>query len=68
MSEITKSSWSVPWQERVTHHIRKLAWLEERMGDQAKYQGFDQAEVESQIIKHAICLRLVFMAIEEDIP
>lgn len=49
-------------QEDIRQKIKKLHWLEQRFGDNAKIQGFDQSEVLMQIIQCALLLRLGFVA------
>ena len=47
-------------QERIRRGLKKLHWLEQRFGDNARIQGYHQSEVLGQIISQVILLRLRF--------
>jgi len=62
MKEDKDLIWSAKEQQAWKSKIRKLGWLEERFGDKALYQGFDQGEVMSEMIQVVISLRLTIIA------
>lgn len=49
-------------QDNIRQKLKKLHWIEERYGDEAKYQGFDQAELMGDMISTVCLLRLLFVA------
>jgi len=52
----------VEHQQEITRRIKKLHWLQERFGDEAKYQGFMQDRVVNSIISEVMMLALLIMA------
>jgi len=55
-------------QERIRRGLRKLHWLEQRFGDNARIQGYHQGEVLGQIISQVLLLRLRFKHEQTQLP
>jgi len=67
MKEDKAIVWSIDAQRRWKSKLRKLTWCEERFGDEAKYQGFDQGELVQEMIRLIILLRLTITALSHQI-